>query len=140
MDARHGKFQITPNNDLSEINRMAQALESFGRSCALSEKTLSELNLILEEIVTNIISYAYDDDKPHQIGVSAVSDGVELSIEVEDDGRPFDPLQVDLPCNQSLEEMRIGGVGLRLIRGLTSSITYDRKEGKNRLAMTKRTG
>jgi anti-sigma regulatory factor (Ser/Thr protein kinase) len=64
-----------------------------------------------------------------------LSDG-ELVIEVEDDGRPFNPLQVPPPdLERPLAQRKVGGLGLHLVRELTSSIEYDRKDGKNRLVM-----
>lgn len=134
------KIRIVLSNDLSEIEKLRRELESFGKKCGLSSKTLFELNLILEEVVANVISYAYGDDQRHEIVVRADLRDGELVIEVEDDGRPFNPLQVPPPdLERSLEEMQVGGLGLHLVRELTSSLEYDRREERNRLVMRKKT-
>jgi serine/threonine-protein kinase RsbW len=132
---------IVLRNDLSEISKLHQELENFGQKCNLSPKTLLELNLILEEVLTNVISYAYGDNQRHEIVVHADLRDAELVIEVEDDGRPFNPLQSSPPdLERPLEQRNIGGLGLHLVREFTNSIEYDRKEEKNRLVVRKKIG
>jgi serine/threonine-protein kinase RsbW len=134
------QIRIVLRNDLSEIAKLHRELENFGQKCHLSSKTLFELNLILEEVVANVISYAYGDNQRHEIVVCADLRDGELVIEVEDDGRPFNPLQSSLPdLGPPLERRKVGGLGLHLVRELTSSIEYNRKEEKNRLVMRKKT-
>jgi serine/threonine-protein kinase RsbW len=132
----HEQIRIVLRNDLSEISKLHRALGNFGQKCCLSPRTLFELNLILEEVLANVIAYAYGDNQLHEIMVQAdLSDG-ELVIAVEDDGRPFNPLQVPPPdLERPLAQRKVGGLGLHLVRELTSSIEYDRKDGKNRLVM-----
>jgi anti-sigma regulatory factor (Ser/Thr protein kinase) len=134
------RIRIVLRNDLSEIAKLQGELENFGEKCSLSSKTLFELNLILEEVLANVISYAYGDNQRHEIVVRAdLTDG-ELVIEVEDDGRPFNPLQIPPPdLDRRLEQRSVGGLGLHLVRELTSSIEYTRREEKNHLVMRKKT-
>jgi serine/threonine-protein kinase RsbW len=134
------QIRIVLRNDLSEIAKLHRELESFGQKSRLSSKTLFELNLILEEVVANVISYAYGDNQRHEIVVRADLRDGELVIEVEDDGRPFNPLQSPPPdLERPLERRKVGGLGLHLVRELTSSIEYNRREEKNRLVMKKKT-
>lgn len=132
----HEQIRMVLRNDLSEISKLHQELGNFGQKCCLSPRTLFELDLILEEVLANVIAYAYGDNQQHEIVVQAnLSDG-ELVIEVEDDGRPFNPLQVPPPdLERPLAQRKVGGLGLHLVRELTSSIEYDRKDGRNRLVM-----
>jgi len=133
------KIRIVLRNDLSELERLRRELEDFGERCGLSSKTLSELHLILEEIVANIISYAYGDARGHEIVIKADLGDDELVLEVEDDGRPFNPLQIPPPDLESpLERRKVGGLGLHLVRELTNDIEYARIEEKNRLVMRKK--
>ena len=133
------QIRIVLRNDLSEIAKLHPELENFGQRCSLSSKTLFEINLILEEVLANIISYAYGDNQRHEIVVRADLGNGELVIEVEDDGRPFHPLQSPPPdLEQPLEQRKVGGLGLHLVRELTSSIEYHRKGEKNRLLVRKK--
>jgi len=135
----HKNIRIVLRNNLSEIEKLHAELVDFGQTCGLSSRTLSELNLILEEVVANIISYAYGDASRHEIVVQADLADDELVLEVEDDGRAFNPLQIPPPdLKGPLEKRKVGGLGLHLVREFTSSITYDRKQGKNRLVVRKR--
>lgn len=132
----HERIRMVLRNDLSEISKLHRELGNFGQECCLSDRTLFELQLILEEVLANVIAYAYGDNQQHEIVVQAdLSDG-ELVVEVEDDGRPFNPLQIPPPdLERPLAQRKVGGLGLHLVRELTSSIEYDRKDGKNRLVM-----
>ena len=133
------QIRIVLDNDLSEIAKLQREVENLGQNCSLSSKTLFEVNLILEEVLANIISYAYADNQRHEIVVRADLGNSELVIEVEDDGRPFNPLQSPPPeLEQPLEQRKVGGLGLHLVRELTSSIEYTRREEKNHLIMRKK--
>ncbi|HKD49519.1 MAG TPA: ATP-binding protein [Candidatus Acidoferrum sp.] len=133
------QIRIVLNNELTEIARLHQDVENFGRKCGLSSKTQFELNLILEEVLANIISYGYEDNRRHEIVVRAELKQSELVIEVEDDGRPFNPLQTPPPdLEQPLEQRKVGGLGVHLVRELTSTVEYTRREEKNRLVMRKK--
>jgi len=131
-------MSVVLNNDLSETERLGSELESFASRCGLSAKDSYQLNLILEEVVANVIAYAYDDGGRHRIVVRVERKDRELIMDVEDDGKPFNPLEITPPVlNLSLEEMKVGGLGLHFVRKFTSSMQYERTEGKNRLRLTK---
>lgn len=133
------QLRIVLSNDLSEIAKLHRELEDFGQKCSLSPKTLFELSLILEEVLANVISYAYGDNQRHEILVRANLRDGELVIDIEDDGRPFNPLQIPPPdLDRPLEQRKVGGLGMHLVRQLTSSIEYGRKDGKNCLVVRKR--
>lgn len=135
----HEQIRIVLRNDLSEIAKLRRELENFGQRCSLSSKTLFELNLILEEVLANVIAYAYGDNQLHEIVVRADLGDGEVVIDVEDDGRPFNPLQIPPPdLDLPLEQRNVGGLGLHLVRELTSSIEYTRGEEKNHLVMRKK--
>ena len=88
--------------------------------------------------MANVIAYAYDDNGRHEITVRVERKDRELIMEVEDDGRPFDPQQASQPdFSRPLEDMPVGGLGIHFVRKFTSGMQYERIEGKNRLRMTK---
>jgi len=133
------QIYIELKNDLSEINRLSERVNDFAEANNLSPKTLFALNLSLEEVITNVISYGFDDDKEHQILVHIYSIGGEISVEIEDDGKPFNPLQVDEPdLTIPLEERPIGGLGIHLIRNYMDDLEYKRDGYKNILRMKKK--
>jgi anti-sigma regulatory factor (Ser/Thr protein kinase) len=132
-------LSVTLNNRLSELDRLSRIVATFGESHRLSDKVLHAVNLALDEIVTNIISYGYDDQADHQIVLRLSLQAEELTAEVEDDGRPFNPLEAPEPdLNQPLEERAVGGLGIHLIRNMMDRMEYRRQDGKNLLVLKKR--
>lgn len=125
-------------NRLAEIERMSQHIEEFADASGMDRKAVFEANLVLEEIVTNIISYAYDDGAQHEITVNLACEQSVLSITVADDGKAFNPLEQTAPdIDKPLEERKVGGLGIYFVRNLMGEIEYERVNGQNRLRMRK---
>jgi serine/threonine-protein kinase RsbW len=101
---------------------------------------VTKLNLVLEEWLTNVISYGFDAGGDHRIVLDlALDESGELSARVEDDGRPFDPLSLPTPdVTVGLDERKVGGLGVLLIRRLMDDVTYSRSGDRNVLVMRKR--
>jgi serine phosphatase RsbU (regulator of sigma subunit)/anti-sigma regulatory factor (Ser/Thr protein kinase) len=132
---------ITLTNRLTELERVSHLVEEFGARHGLPAKIVFETNLALEEILTNVIAYAYDDGQDHEIAVRLALADDELTVEVEDDGRPFNPL--DLPAADvtlAVEDRPIGGLGVHLVRHVMSGLEYCRQQGKNILVLKKHVG
>jgi len=135
---------ITLRNDLAELEGVSDEVEAFGQTHQVPARAVFDVNLCLDEVLTNIISYAYDDGAAHEIivrlsvneGSPATQSSRELRIEIEDDGRAFNPLAVEQPeLSGPAEERPIGGLGLRLVRKLMTGLEYRRSDGKNVLLM-----
>jgi anti-sigma regulatory factor (Ser/Thr protein kinase) len=134
-------LSITCPNRLSEIGKAAQLIEAFGLAHGLSSEVVFELNLALDEVVTNIISYAYDDEAEHQIGIRVTVEIDGVSVRVEDDGRAFNPLDAPRPdLGLGLDERPIGGLGVHIVRSVMDGLEYRREDDRNILIMRKRTG
>jgi len=119
-------------NDQSELDRLCEACEELGKSIGLSDKSVFEINLALDELFTNIISYGFKDQKEHSIKIDISVDDNQLHMRIEDDGIPFNPLAVKPPDFQcSIEECQIGGLGIHLIKKLMDDFQYQRVGDKN---------
>ena len=128
-------------NRLDEIERMAVAVEAFGAAHHLTDEVIFAFNLSLDEVVTNVISYAFADVQDHTIDVRLRLDGDVLRAEISDDGRPFDPIEVPPPnIDAPIEERRIGGLGVYLVREMMDTVEYAREGGRNVLRLSKRVG
>lgn len=129
---------FTVRNNLSEIGTVRQVITDFAERCQLPPDVLFAVNLALEEVLTNVISYGFSDDHDHAIDVRIdVGDG-QLTAEVEDDGRPFNPLEYLAPdTTKPLVERPIGGLGIHLMRRFMDELEYRRHSGKNLLIMKK---
>jgi anti-sigma regulatory factor (Ser/Thr protein kinase) len=131
---------ITVTNDLAELERLSRVVEEFGRAAELSAQVILDLQLAANEIVTNVILHGYDDECQHAIVVRLVANAGEVTVEVEDDGRPFDPSSVPAPrLDLPLEERPVGGLGVHLARRVTDAIEYRRQDDRNILRMRKKT-
>ncbi|MCP4628332.1 MAG: ATP-binding protein [bacterium] len=125
-------------SQLSELNALCRHLEDCGNVMELPQKCLFQINLGLDELFTNIISYGFEDESEHQIKFSLVKDKETLVVQVEDDGKPFNPLDVASPeVSADLDEVNIGGMGIHLVKELMDDIVYQRVEGKNKLVLKK---
>jgi anti-anti-sigma factor len=125
-------------NRLDEIERISREVDAFARRLALPLGMVFDVNLALDEVLTNIITYAYDDDAEHQIVVRLRVERERFTVDVEDDGREFDPLSTAEPdLAAPVEERPVGGLGLSLVRRLVSELAYDRRGGWNVLTMTR---
>lgn len=132
-------YSLELKNDLSELQRMSAWIHRTGEFMGLPGALGSEFDLCANEAVTNIILYAYEDSASHRISVRIRQARDLVDLEVEDDGRPFNPLEFPPPVlTRSLNEAPLGGRGIHLIRGLMAECRYQRRDGKNILTMVPR--
>ena len=125
-------------NDLREIVVAAERIDAFCSARGLSPDVSFEINLAVDELVTNTISYGYDDEGEHRIDLSLRLEGGTLVVEITDDGRAFDPLQAPEPdLGASLEERAVGGLGIYLVRKLMDGVAYRREDDRNVVTLTK---
>ena len=95
-------------------------------------KHTSSLNLALEEAISNVINYAYNDEKEHLIQLVFSLNSKELAIQIIDDGVEFNPiLKEDSKSDLPLEERNIGGLGILFIKKVMDQLHYERKGNKN---------
>jgi anti-sigma regulatory factor (Ser/Thr protein kinase) len=128
-------------NRRHEIQRLGALAEAFGAGHRLSDDDMMAINLVLDEVITNIIDYGYDDAADHEIRVTMAVEGDQLTIEVEDDARHFDPLKAPPPdLDLPLEERPVGGLGIHIVRSLMSAVEYQRRGDRNVLTMRKTIG
>jgi len=133
------KKRFVLKNELSEIQTLARIVTGFGKKNNLSDEDINDINLSLEEVASNIITYGYDNSQRHRIVINLNLVKGELVIEVTDDARPFNPLDAPEPdIDKPLEERKIGGLGIYLVRKLMDKVEYKSEEGKNILIITKK--
>lgn len=126
-----------------ELRRLAADLDAFAERHALPSRVTDTLALAIEEVVTNVLSYAFDDlgSGPHQIHVRLVRDPGVVRATIIDDGRAFDPTAVPIDREfESLDEVELGGWGIRLVRKLMDEVRYRRYDGHNHLELVLSTG
>ena len=123
-------------NDLIEIKRLTDILCKLCEENNICNKVLCDVTLALEEIFANIVNYAYEDNKEHLVKIHVkIQDNV-LALEIKDDGKPFNPLEIPMTNTQApFAERKIGGLGIHLVRNLIDELAYKQVKGKNVLTL-----
>ncbi len=116
------------------MERITARLEAHGANAG----AVYAANLALEELITNILKYGYDDAGEHRITVDlCVADG-RFALTLADDGHPFDPFAQAAPdTSLPLEERPIGGLGIHFVRNLLDECRYEWRDGKNLVTVSK---
>ena len=129
------KAQIVIANSIADMAKVADLVDRFGTEHAIPQRAVDNLNVCLDELLNNTISYGYQDDKAHEIAVelSLLGDGL-LTAEVRDDGAAFDPRQAADPAFDG----RVGGLGIHFVRSLMDRIDYMRVGKYNVVTISKK--
>ena len=104
--------ELKLKNQMGELERVNQFIEEIGEELGLDMELQMNLNLVIEEMVVNVISYAYPEGKTADIELLADMD--------------INPAERDL-----------GGMGIYIVKNIMNEVTYQRLEGKNLLTMKK---
>ena len=130
--------KLVLKNEIAEINKLALFIEELGEELNLTPELVFNLNLVLEEAVSNVILYAYPKEEHQEIVLTTKISDKSLIFVLTDSGKEFDPTQApDADVTLSAEEREIGGLGIFLIRQIMNKVEYQRIEGKNVLTLGK---
>jgi serine/threonine-protein kinase RsbW len=135
------RLVVELQGNLWEIRRLARLIEDFGAYNKVPETAIAHINLALDELLTNTISYGFDDAATdHRITASLRLEAGVLTAELVDDGKPFDPFKrADPNLSEPVGSRAIGGLGVFLVRKLMDEVDYRRVNGENRVTVIKRT-
>lgn len=137
MEKRKSKnFDI--ENKIDELSSLADKIDDLAKEWKLSQELAMKINLVIEEALSNIIFYAFNDNEKHYIKISLSIDKKILEITFTDDGIPFNPLSQQKPdINLPAEERPVGGLGIFLISKVMDEMHYSRDKNQNILKLTK---
>jgi anti-sigma regulatory factor (Ser/Thr protein kinase) len=123
---------------LSAFDEAAAGLRTALDACGVRGRAHGHAEIVFEEVVTNVMRYGYEDGRPHWIDVSLSCGANGIVLTFDDDGRAFDPLGRSAPAvPHNLDEARIGGLGIVLIKKLSNDVRYERTpDDRNRLTVT----
>ena len=126
-------------NSLSDLVPLLDRLDSLLFAEGVLTELVKEIRLIAEEGISNIINYAYDDGKQHQIEVTLNIEENEIHLELKDGGKQFDPTEMPQPkLRRSSDVQTEGGMGVHLMKTLADEVSYAREGGYNILRLKKR--
>jgi len=113
-------------------------IEDFFNNGLIDEGASIKLILVVEEMFTNIVNYAYPEKNVHNIDVIIELDNGIFSATLVDDGREFNPLNHTVQdLNAPVEQRQIGGLGIHLMKNIMDEYFYKRENNKNILIIKK---
>ena len=132
------KRELTIKNEDQELMRVSEFVESVGEELDIDIHTMMKLQLVLEEMVSNVIFYAYPQGTSADITLTAESNGQELTFILSDNGKPFDPTaKEDADTETNPMDREQGGMGILIVKNIMNEVTYQRLGDENRLTMKK---
>ncbi|WP_395684746.1 ATP-binding protein [Aestuariivirga sp.] len=131
-----GRLDMSLANDVQEVARVIDSLEEFGAEQGIPPGQALRFGLVLDELITNIVSYGLADRQDGVIRLMIEhSDGM-LRAELADNGPPFDPVSAKANvASGSIEDRAIGGLGLTIVKNVLDRLDYERVDGFNRVTM-----
>ena len=123
-------------NRIEALADVAKEVFEWLSDFPLSSRAKYSTGLAIEEVVTNIIKYGYDDGSEHLVGIRITVDHNHLTLVFEDDGHEFDPTKRPAPdIEKIVNSQKAGGLGIELVRRMCDKVTYERHGGLNRLTL-----
>ena len=132
--------RLVINNKLEESAKLVPFMDMVAEELNMPQETKSALNLAIEEVLVNVIQYAYPPETTKKITLTArwTEDRKYVTFTLKDCGKAFDPLKADVAdTDLSLEDRPIGGLGILLMRDIMDTVGYQRLNGENILSMGK---
>ena len=129
-------LRVSLANDVREVRRINHALADFLAEEGVPGRTIHHVRLVVEELVVNVVRYAYSDTTAHKIGVDVRTEPRRVVVTIEDDGRPFNPNDAPEPQLRNSPAAKRGGLGIHLVKKLSRELTYSRENNRNRVRAT----
>ena len=133
-------LELRVPNRIEALPGVSEAVEALGQEEDWPANVSYAVVLALEEVATNVVRHGGGREGGSEIEVRVASTAEEVTIEVRDSGKPFDPFH-DAPepdIDATLEERKIGGLGVHFVRVLMDEASYRREGGHNHVTMVKR--
>jgi serine/threonine-protein kinase RsbW len=128
-------FELEIESKLENLAVIGEFITDSMCGLGLADRKIFGVQMAVDEACTNIINYGYTVDVG-MINISCWRSGEDVIVVIKDRGKPFDPMSVPPPdLDASLEERKIGGLGVYFMKTLVDEVKYEFKDGKNVLTM-----
>ncbi len=125
-------------NKISQMPKVIEHFEAFAAGNDISLAVIQKFNIVLDELLNNIISYAFTDGGEHNILVNFQLKYLRLIITIEDDGAPFNPFRNESPDTElPIAERNLGGLGVHIVKNLVDEYHYIRQSNRNIINLIK---
>ena len=138
MGEIHSK-KIIIKNTIKEVQRAISAFETFAIEYTVPNTIMVKVNIVLDELLSNIVKYSFPDGKEYEIDITIeLFTTGKLIIQLTDAGIPFNPFDRPEPdLSIPLEDREVGGLGILLVKKLMDSYSYKRQVNLNITSMIK---
>lgn len=121
---------------LQNLTKFMESVADCARDQGFDQKKVTQIELVLEEALVNVINYAYPDKDGDVQVICSLDEENRFVIEITDWGQPFNVLSLDEPdITSDVSERKVGGLGVFMIRSLMDDVKYRFEEGKNVLVL-----
>ena len=135
------ELTLTMLNDITQISAINEAFNDFSQHHGISAGVQRRMNVCLDELLNNIVSYGYSDEEEHEIELHFRLLDSELVVTIVDDGKPFNPFGNDPPDTAlAVDERPIGGLGVHLVKNFMDEVHYERHGENNVVTLHKELG
>lgn len=132
------QYSLILNNSLSELKTLKSFINQIGLNHNIPKSIISHIQLSLEELIVNVISYSYDDNTNHRIELKAQFNSKSLTFQIINGGKPFNPLTFKPQSpGTNIRKQHTGGLGILLAKNFMDDISYSYKSGLNNLIIIK---
>jgi sigma-B regulation protein RsbU (phosphoserine phosphatase) len=128
----HPRMNLVIASDFQEIGRLNKELVRFAAKNNLPDAVTRKLNIAIDDLVNNIISYGTEKSAGHSIEINCSYSQNRLMLEVIDSGKPFNPFEnLQADTTSPVDSREIGGLGRLLVKELMDEVDYERQKDKN---------
>lgn len=133
------KYQLRIPSHASNLEIVREFTARIARKVGFSDEEVSNIEIAVDEACTNVIKHAYGNDSKMPIQLIIKVDSDKLTVLITDHGKGFDPKKLrPLDMRDYLAKMRVGGLGVHLMRTLMDEVEFNIQPGKrNQLRMVK---
>lgn len=126
------RVTLTVRAELDELNHINSQVEDDLKQLGCPQDMRYKVSICLEELFVNVCNYAYAASGDVSISFIHLNNPSGIRIEIVDTGLPFDPLaHPDPHLPNSVDEIKIGGLGIFMVKKIAEAFTYERREGCN---------
>ena len=125
-------LKLSIKNEVSEFKALNVSLAQFLAAHEVPSRAAYTVDLAVEELVMNVIRYAFIDDDTHSIDIEIEIDGDQVVLRIADEGRPFDPRE-NPELDLDADDRQVGGLGLYLVVDMVDMLKYQRVDEQNRV-------
>lgn len=138
LTERKKELELKIKNKLSDIDLVTESFMDFSLSSDIPKQIKGTVCMALDDLLTNIINYAYTDESEHEISIKvSIIDNAVVTV-ISDEGIPFNPFQQLSPnTDASIDEREIGRLGVYLVKQMFDQVYYQRNIGRNVVTLVK---